>query len=257
MRRQRATRDTVRVRKMSASFERPLAILSDMDGVLVDSERLHWESALEILHHFAPHARPTEERGWDDRSLWRRWRTAFQLPLSVDTLIQRRLLSAAARLKTAPPPLLPRAAALPSLCVTRGLSLAVVSASSREHIQLSLQPHGLLEGVDLIVSGLDDCAENKPAPDCYIQAAEQLQVPIERCWILEDSYTGLSAALASGAGRGYALPTPPQGPNLQKLQQQAYLLSELSHFGSELDQSGSALECSGVDNDHHHREERR
>ena len=242
---------------MGALSERPLAILSDMDGVLVDSEQLHWESALEILQHFVPHARPAEERGWGDHSLWRRWRAEFQLPLSVDQLIQRRLISAAARLKAAPPPLLSGAAALPALCAARGLHFAVVSASSREHIQLSLQPHGLLEGVDLIVSGLDDCRENKPAPDCYLQAAERLQVPIERCWILEDSYTGLSAALAAGAGRVYALPTPAQGPQLEALQGQAHTLAGLSGFDRELDRGAPAFESSRVGNGPLHREERR
>jgi sugar-phosphatase len=49
----------------------------------------------------------------------------------------------------------------------------------------------------LIVSS-DDVARSKPAPDCYLLAAERLQALPARCLVLEDSRQGVAAAVAAG-----------------------------------------------------------
>ena len=201
----------------SAVSAAPLAILSDMDGVLVDSEELHWMSAVTVLRRFVPDAAPPQERGWGDQELWERWRLQYGLPRTRDELIQARLELAAELLRTEPPPLLPGATELPRTCATYGIPLAVVSASARDHIEASLHPHGLTQQISTIVSGLDDCSENKPSPDCYRLAAELLGVPIERCWILEDSAPGLQAGLAAGAGEVFWLPAEPADAELWAL----------------------------------------
>ncbi|MDD2725541.1 MAG: HAD family phosphatase [Methylovulum sp.] len=45
----------------------------------------------------------------------------------------------------------------------------------------------------------DDVTAGKPAPDIFLQAAKLLQTPIGRCWVLEDSLTGIVAAHHAGA----------------------------------------------------------
>jgi len=40
---------------------------------------------------------------------------------------------------------------------------------------------------------------SKPAPDIYLYAAAQMDVPIGQCVIIEDSPVGVRGALASGA----------------------------------------------------------
>jgi len=44
----------------------------------------------------------------------------------------------------------------------------------------------------------DDVPRGKPAPDCYILAAQRLGVPPERCLVVEDSRQGIAAAVAAG-----------------------------------------------------------
>jgi len=46
---------------------------------------------------------------------------------------------------------------------------------------------------------LDDVTFGKPAPDIFLQAAKLLETPVERCWVLEDSLTGIVAARLAGA----------------------------------------------------------
>ena len=45
----------------------------------------------------------------------------------------------------------------------------------------------------------DDVKNPKPDPEAYLKAAQQLDIEIENCLILEDSPTGVKAATASGA----------------------------------------------------------
>jgi beta-phosphoglucomutase-like phosphatase (HAD superfamily) len=46
---------------------------------------------------------------------------------------------------------------------------------------------------------MEDVQRTKPDPEGYVKAAEQLNVPIDQCLVLEDSRTGIKAGLASGA----------------------------------------------------------
>jgi len=75
--------------------------------------------------------------------------------------------------------------------------MALVSASPRILVDaaVSLLPKDTF-GCSI---SSQDVANNKPDPECYLLAAEQLGVDISRCVVLEDSRTGITAGLASGA----------------------------------------------------------
>ena len=44
----------------------------------------------------------------------------------------------------------------------------------------------------------DDVKAAKPSPDIFLKAAKALQIPAEKCLVLEDSMNGLKAAKAAG-----------------------------------------------------------
>jgi HAD superfamily hydrolase (TIGR01509 family) len=56
-----------------------------------------------------------------------------------------------------------------------------------------------LEGVFSILVSRDDVNKAKPAPDIFLSAAEFLHIPIAHCLVLEDSLTGIKAAVTAGA----------------------------------------------------------
>jgi beta-phosphoglucomutase len=58
----------------------------------------------------------------------------------------------------------------------------------------------------------DDVTHGKPAPDIFLTAAARLQVPIERCLVLEDSHTGVVAATTAGALTAFIPSTMPINP---------------------------------------------
>ncbi|NNC69925.1 MAG: HAD family phosphatase [Flavobacteriaceae bacterium] len=43
--------------------------------------------------------------------------------------------------------------------------------------------------------GSEDVVEHKPAPEVYLNSANNLKVPISQCIVFEDSYSGVTAAL--------------------------------------------------------------
>lgn len=53
-----------------------------------------------------------------------------------------------------------------------------------------------LAKLDVIIAG-DDVSEKKPHPMIYNKAQEIIQVPVERCVVIEDSMVGLRAAKAA------------------------------------------------------------
>lgn len=80
------------------------------------------------------------------------------------------------------------------------LPKAVASSSSTRWIRGHLRHLGLEDAFgDHVYSGREHVERGKPEPDVYLHSAQQLQVPIARCVIVEDSEVGVRGALASGA----------------------------------------------------------
>jgi len=74
---------------------------------------------------------------------------------------------------------------------------AVVSGSRRNSVVGSLTALGLLDKFDVLVCA-EDYKHGKPAPDCFLMAAEKLGVAPEYCLVFEDTELGIEAATAAG-----------------------------------------------------------
>ncbi len=92
----------------------------------------------------------------------------------------------------------------------QGTPLALVTASPRSLLRAALSALPFTY-FDVAISG-DDVKQTKPHPESYVKAARQLNVPISECLVLEDSLTGVTAGLESGAkviGIPHILQLPP------------------------------------------------
>ncbi|NCW75516.1 MAG: HAD family phosphatase [Actinobacteria bacterium] len=83
------------------------------------------------------------------------------------------------------------------------LPMALVSASTRKIMDAALQSIG--DKFFSFTCSADDVAAAKPDPEGYLKAADALGVDIKRTLIIEDSITGMRAAIDSG---GYVLGLP-------------------------------------------------
>ncbi len=74
---------------------------------------------------------------------------------------------------------------------------AVGTASSRKSTLEKLSRTHLIQHFEIIVCG-DEVEQSKPAPDIYLKAAQQLKRKPTECLVLEDSEPGIQAANAAG-----------------------------------------------------------
>ena len=79
-----------------------------------------------------------------------------------------------------------------------GLPVAIASNSSQAWIELSLARAGLARRIGSAIFSADRVLRPKPAPDVYLLAAREMGVAPARCLVIEDSRSGVTAALAAG-----------------------------------------------------------
>ena len=80
---------------------------------------------------------------------------------------------------------------------SQGISSAITSSSPMENIRRHLSAHNLLHRFDKLCSGYD-VPKGKPEPDIYLHGAASLELRPEECLALEDSPTGILSAYRAG-----------------------------------------------------------
>uniref|UniRef100_A0A0C9RXR8 TSA: Wollemia nobilis Ref_Wollemi_Transcript_5383_1082 transcribed RNA sequence n=1 Tax=Wollemia nobilis TaxID=56998 RepID=A0A0C9RXR8_9CONI len=78
-----------------------------------------------------------------------------------------------------------------------GLRRAAVTNAPRENAELMISMLGLTDFFELLIVG-SECERAKPFPDPYLKALEHFKIPPNKAFALEDSPSGLKAAVAAG-----------------------------------------------------------
>jgi HAD superfamily hydrolase (TIGR01509 family) len=79
-----------------------------------------------------------------------------------------------------------------------GLSMSIASNGPKERVKLALQLTGLLPYFKNAIVTFEDVPQGKPAPDMYLLAAKNAGVKADDCLVVEDSLTGVTAAVDAG-----------------------------------------------------------
>ncbi len=79
-----------------------------------------------------------------------------------------------------------------------GVPYCVGSNGRRDKMELMLEGSGVLERFGDSVFSAYNVGVWKPEPDLYLHAAERMGVPPDRCVVVEDSVTGVTAARRAG-----------------------------------------------------------
>ncbi len=80
-----------------------------------------------------------------------------------------------------------------------GGRIACASGADRYKVEMQLQKVGLAPYFAGRVFSGHEMPATKPAPDVYLAAAAALGVPPQRCLVVEDTVTGVTAGVAAGA----------------------------------------------------------
>jgi len=176
------------------------AVIFDMDGVIVDTEPLNKQSAREFLITLGvddPHPLDANLQGLNTQAYWTAMKAGYGLELSVEELAKRwrpYYLSYLASLDQ-----IPVIAGIPELIdylMSAHYQLAIASSANPMRIKLILDKIRLQHPFSVIVDG-DSYKESKPAPDCFLLAAQKLGVTPEESIVIEDSTNGVAAAKAA------------------------------------------------------------
>jgi HAD superfamily hydrolase (TIGR01509 family) len=101
---------------------------------------------------------------------------------------------------------------IPELLAALKLKRCVASNSPIDRVRQALTTTGLMPYLEPHLYSAAMVARGKPAPDLFLHVAEQQGVQPERCLVIEDSLSGVAAALAAGmpvigfAGGGHCRP---------------------------------------------------
>ena len=181
-------------------FTRAVAgVIFDMDGLLVDTERVYFDALLKAVH--AVGCEMTEAFAYStigvpgkecNAMIEAHYGPAFQIDAfnaAYDGIVMAVLAQGI--------PLRPGARELVTYLTEEGVPQAIATSSRRPTVDRYLGHVGLLEHFAAIVCR-DDVANPKPAPDPFLIAAERLGLAPAECLALEDSYHGITAAHAAG-----------------------------------------------------------
>lgn len=180
---------------------RPVAgALFDMDGLVLDTERLYVRFWMEAAHMLG--FPMTFRQALNMRSLGRDDSQAllegyFGPTISYDVLREKRIELMDAYIADHGVEAKPGIVELLDALNARGIPAAITSSSPPESIQRHLTALGLYHRFAKICSGRQ-VPHGKPAPDIYLFGAASLGLDPEQCLALEDSPTGILAAHRAG-----------------------------------------------------------
>jgi len=188
-----------RAKRDIATISEIAAVVFDLDGVLLDSEPLHFRAASRVFDRAGKVLTQETYRqfiGCGALETWTAWKARHDLESSVAELIaedEKARLNEIERGVDA----IPAAIELARRLAGGAMPLAIASSSTPETIDAELRALGIGDVFKLRASG-EHVARSKPAPDVYLRAAELLGVSAKSCLAIEDSPVGVAAAKAAG-----------------------------------------------------------
>ncbi|MEQ0559502.1 HAD family phosphatase [Amycolatopsis sp. NEAU-NG30] len=201
------------------------AVIFDLDGVLVDSERIWDEVRRAVVAEHGGTWREEATRALQGMSTpeWARYLVeelgARTTPPEIATLVVKRMAARYA----AEPPLIPGAVEVVRQ-VSNRWPVAIASSSPVILIKGFLDVTGLPVGAAV---SSEQVGAGKPAPDVYLRAAELLGVPPSECAAVEDTTNGLRSAMAAGMAV-YAVPNPHFPPDPEVLKQATAVVEKIT-----------------------------
>lgn len=177
-----------------------LGVLFDMDGVIVDTERLYtifWQMAANQLGYPM-----TREQALGMRSLNRdtakaKMESYFGPETSYEAIRTRRIELMDPYVAEHGVDPKPGIYELLDALDARGIPAAITTSASMERAKSNLERLNLYHRFARVVQG-SDVPTCKPEPEIYLYGAAQLGVPAENCIALEDSPAGILSAWRAG-----------------------------------------------------------
>ncbi len=184
-----------------ALYTEPIrAVLFDMDGLVLDTEKLYsrfWREACNALGYPMSYEQSLTMRGLGGQA----GEAMIHRHLGEDapylTLRNKRIELMDAYVDAHGVELKQGIHLLLDHLDAHGIRRAITSSSPTARIEKYLRQHDLLGRFDAICSGRE-MPHGKPAPDIYLAGAAALSIPPSACLALEDAPAGIESAMRAG-----------------------------------------------------------
>jgi HAD hydrolase, family IA, variant 3 len=177
------------------------AVIFDMDGVIVDSEKIHARAKMETFRHYGidfpkedlPNyvGRSSNELFAEVLAKWKR------TDIALDEIIDYKHDAYIRILQTGEIPEVPGATALIKGLHEKEIPLALATSSWEGGMNLVLDSFRIRSCFSSVLSGTR-LKESKPSPAIYLKSAQNLGLPPKDCTVVEDSSNGILAAHRAG-----------------------------------------------------------
>lgn len=176
-------------------------VIFDMDGVIVDTEPLHYEVSLIQFKDLGIELSPelySTFTGNSNKNIYQKIKQRFELSNSLEDLVStKNALFTEAFRSNSDLELLPGVMNLITELHQKGMQLVLASSSEHQIIDLVFERFGLGQFFSHKVSG-DEFPQSKPHPAIFQHALKLAETSNEKCIVIEDSENGIKAAKAAG-----------------------------------------------------------
>ncbi len=175
-------------------------VLFDMDGVILDSEKLYtrfWLEASRAVGFPMTLAQVKGMRALNHTVAAERLRGYFGTEVDYGAMKAKRIELMDAYVAREGIQAKPGIQELLELLKANAIPVAIATASPIQRVEQYLEPLGLFREFDAICTAYD-VPRGKPEPDIYLQAARMIGLEAGDCLAIEDSAAGIESAFRAG-----------------------------------------------------------
>lgn len=172
------------------------AFLFDRDGVLIDSENIHYESVKQSLQQLGFEVN-TKDLFFINARHPEDYKEEFLKKFDVNWEEYRKLQSKNYYLLIGKKSIIPEVIELAKKAKNKEYKIALTTAAKNESTQKVLKLIELENFFDVIITR-ENYLESKPNPEPYLKTAQKLGIKPEECIVFEDSKAGLDSAKSAG-----------------------------------------------------------
>ena len=174
-------------------------VIFDMDGLLIDSEPLWNEAAIEVFKSFGlplTHTLCNTTTGLRTREFIQWWFNYFNIT-TINTKTAEDLIFASILQKVeASGAIMPGVDHIINFFHKKGFKIGIATSSPQLLIDLVIRLTGIAPYIQA-TSSAEDLPYGKPHPEVYLNCAKKLQSNPTECLCFEDSFNGMISAKAA------------------------------------------------------------